>query len=329
MSLYAVKQLVLTDWSQALLCPKAVVPSAAAMTRAFPLSLTVALLLGACAHGGERLDRVAISETAQRDPWETTNRKIFRVSTQIDRYALSPITNVYRTVLPAEPRRAISNGYNLLQEPTNLGNAVAQGKIKSAFRAMDRIMINGMLGLGVADHASGMGLVEEEHDFGQTMAVWGVPSGPFLMLPFLGPSTVRDGAGFFVDFIFDPVDLIQNRLLSFEERAYWLGVRVLDIRSGLRDQGEQLLQGAADPYATTRAAWLQLRRYQIFDGNLPDADDEADIPPPPADPVDDTAPGDETPSDAAPSPSPSPAADAATAPSTPEGPDQAPGQLPG
>jgi phospholipid-binding lipoprotein MlaA len=299
------------------------------MLRAPLLLLLSALLLGACAHGGERLDRVAITEVAQRDPWETTNRRIFHVSTQIDRYALSPVTNVYRTVLPPEPRRAISNGYNLLQEPTNLGNAVAQGKIKSAFRAVDRMLINGGLGLGVADHASDMGLVEQEHDFGQTMAVWGVPSGPFLMLPFLGPSTVRDGAGFFIDFLLDPVDLVQNRLLSFEERAYWLAVRVLDIRSGLRDQGEQLLQGAADPYATTRAAWLQLRRYQIFDGNLPDTDEDADIPPPPGPPPQ-SPPADAEPSiDEAPSSSSSPAADAAKAPSKPAATDQAPAQLPG
>lgn len=291
------------------------------MTRAILPNLLAALLLGACAHGGERLDRVAITETAQRDPWEKTNRRIFHVSTQIDRYALSPVTNVYRTVVPAEPRRAISNGYDWIQEPINLGNGLAQGKVKSAFRAFDRILINGFLGLAVADHASDMGLVEEEHDFGQTLAVWGVPSGPFVMLPFLGPSTARDAVGFVVDVVFDPFNPIQNRLLSQEEQFVQFGVRILDVRSGLRDQGEQLLQGAADPYATTRAAWLQLRRYQIFDGNLPDADEE-DIPPPPGDPTDDA-------SDAAPLSSPSPAAGAATAPSTPAAPDPESGRLPG
>jgi phospholipid-binding lipoprotein MlaA len=294
------------------------------MTRATPLSLLAALLLGACAHGGERLDRVAISDVAQRDPWEKTNRRIFHVSTQVDRYALSPVTNVYRTVVPAEPRRALSNGYDWIREPINLGNGLAQGKVKSAFRAFDRILINGFLGLGVADHASAMGLVEEEHDFGQTLAVWGVPSGPFVMLPFLGPSTARDAVGFVVDVVFDPFNPVQNRILSQEEQFVQFGVRILDVRSGLRDQGEQLLAGAADPYATTRAAWLQLRRYQIFDGNLPDTDEGTDIPPPPGGPVDEPAASDE-----APSPSPSPAADAATAPSRPEAPGQAAGRLPG
>jgi phospholipid-binding lipoprotein MlaA len=288
------------------------------------LPLMAALFLGACAHGGERLDRVAITETAQRDPWEKTNRRIFHVSTQVDRYALSPVTNVYRTVVPAEPRRAISNGYDWIQEPINLGNGLAQGKVKSAFRAFDRILINGFLGLGVADHASDMGLVEEEHDFGQTMAVWGVPSGPFVMLPFLGPSTARDAIGFVVDIVFDPFNPVQNRVISQEEQFVQFGVRILDVRSGLRDQGEQLLQGAADPYATARAAWLQLRRYQIFDGNLPDAEEDADIPPPPGPPADA-----EPATDEAPSPSSSPAADAATAPATPAATDRAPALLPG
>jgi len=261
------------------LCGARLAPSAEGVTRVVP-ALIAALLLGACAHGGERLDRVAITETAKRDPWETTNRRIFRMSTQVDRYALSPVTNIYRKVVPEAPRRGISNGYDWLQEPINLGNGVAQGKFKSAFRAFDRFLINGFLGLGVADHATAMGLVEEEHDFGQTLAVWGVPSGPFVMLPFLGPSTARDAVGFVVDVVFDPFNPVQNQLISQEEQFVQFGVRILDVRSGLRDRGEQLLAGAADPYATTRAAWLQLRRYQIFDGNLPDADEEPDIPPP-------------------------------------------------
>lgn len=265
------------------------------MRRAQLFALLCLPLLGACAHGGEKLDRVAISDVAHRDPWEQTNRRVFDVSMKIDRYALKPVTNVYRTVIPEAPRHGISNAYNVLQEPTNLANAVAQGKVKSAFRAFDRILINSFLGLGVADHASDMGLVEQSHDFGQTMAVWGVPSGPFVMLPFLGPNTARDSVGFFVDLVFDPVDLVQNRLISPQERLGVLGVRVLDIRSNLRDQGEQLLVGAADPYATTRSAWLQLRRYEIFDGNLPD-DDEEEIPPPPDDPqAASEAPASETP----------------------------------
>ena len=249
------------------------------MLRANHLMPAALLLLTACAHSGPKLDRVAISEVAQADPWENTNRRIYNFSMKVDRTVLVPITDAYRFAVPDAPRHGISNFYNLAQEPTYLANAALQGKGKGVFRALDRILVNGVLGLGVADHATDMGLTSESHDFGQTMAVWGVPSGPYVFTPFLGPNTVRDGIGFLVDFVFDPADLARTRLLSREERYISLGVRVIDTRTGLRDQGEQLLIGAADPYATTRSAWLQLRRYQIFDGNLPDEDEE-DIPPP-------------------------------------------------
>ena len=295
------------------------------------------LLLGACAHGGEKLDRVAISPRAVEDPWEATNRRIYALSMNVDRKVLIPITDGYRFIIPETPRRGIGNAYNTIQEPTYLANAVLQGKGKSAFRALDRILVNTVLGLGVADHASDMGLTAESHDFGQTMAVWGVPSGPYVFMPLLGPNTARDGIGFLVDFIFDPADQIRGRLLSREERYVSLGIRILDTRSGLRDQGEQLLVGAADPYATVRSAWLQLRRYQIFDGNLPDdpddaltEDDAANLPPLPADassaPAETVAAAEAPDSVSAEAPSPSgpPAADSATAPSTPEATDPAP-----
>jgi len=263
-----------------------------------PALLLALAILSGCAHSGERLDRVSITETAKADPWESANRTIFEINTTIDRVALTPITNGYRTVVPEAARNGIRNVYDNLQEPTNLANAVAQGKIKSAFRALDRILINGVLGLGVSDHATAMGLDEQKHDFGQTLAVWSVPSGPFVMLPFLGPSTARDSVGFVVDFLLDPVDYGKNRLLSTEERYLQLSVRILDIRAGLRDQGEQLLLGSADPYATVRSAWLQLRRYQIFDGNLPAEVEEDELLYPEPAPADVPAGADDTPAPA-------------------------------
>lgn len=279
-------------------------------------SLIVLMLLAGCAHSGDRLERVAISPTAEADPWERSNRQVYRLSTSIDRAVLLPVTKGYRAAVPGAARRGISNGYNNLREPTYFANALLQGKVKRAFRALDRILINGALGLGVADHATDMGLPAQRHDFGQTLAVWGVPSGPFIMLPFLGPSTVRDGLGFFVDFFGDPVNLLENRLLSTEEQFFELGVRILDIRSGLRDQGEQLLEGAADPYATIRSAWLQRRRFEIFDGNPPERDD----------PFADDLFGDEAMPPPAPAPAPSgpPGADAAAAPAEATDPAPAP-----
>lgn len=232
--------------------------------------------LTACARQPEKLQAIAISPQAEADPWEQTNRKIYEFNERVDRYMLSPVTHGYRTVVPKEPRRGISNFYSLAREPSHFVNAVLQAKPRSAFRALQRLVVNGVLGLGVADHATDMGLAREPHDFGQTLAVWGVPSGPYFYAPLLGPNTVRDAFGFLVDFIFDPADIPRNEVMSIWERHGMLAGRVMDFRSDLMDQGDQLLVGAVDPYATMRTAWLQLRRYQILDGDVPLDDDYDD-----------------------------------------------------
>lgn len=252
------------------------------MTLALPSfrALLLPLVLGACAHGGERMERVALSPSAYEDPWEPSNRTLFAASNKVDRVLLRPTANAYRAVVPEAARRGVSNFYNTQNESRNFLNALFQGKIKSAFRAVDRVLVNGVLGLGLADHATDMGLDTERHDFGQTMAVWGVPSGPYVVMPFFGPSTARDATGFFVDFFGDPLRFVERRLLSPEEQILELGLTIVDLRAGLLRQGDQLLAGSADPYATTRAAWLQLRRYQLFDGNPPMLEEEAEPLPP-------------------------------------------------
>jgi phospholipid-binding lipoprotein MlaA len=274
------------------------------------LPLFAAAVLAGCATSGPRFERVALSPSAEADPWEAGNRRLFAFNEGADRVLVRPATGVYRTVVPAAARRGVSNAYGTLGEPLNFVNALMQGKVKSAFRAADRLLVNGILGLGVADHATDLGLDEQPHDFGQTMAVWGVPSGPFVIMPFFGPSTARDGIGFIVDFFGDPTRFAERRLLSAAANWAELGVDVLDTRSGLMDRGEQLLVGAADPYATTRAGWLQLRRYQLFDGAPPDLED-----------------WDAEPSEALP-PSPAPGPDGAPVPATPAAPDPAPARPP-
>lgn len=244
------------------------------MSKSFLPLLLAMLALTACARSDERLARVAITPAAEADPWEGFNRGVYRFNDQLDRTLVAPITRGYRAAVPTAPRRGISNFYSLGREPTYAANAALQAKPKGVLRAVGRILVNGVLGLGLADHATGMGLTRQPHDFGQTLAVWGVASGPYLYTPFLGPNTVRDSFGVLVDFIFDPADLLKYELMTREQRMVMLGGRGVDMRSKLMDQGEQLLRGSADPYATVRAAWLQLRRYELFDGNPPfEADD--------------------------------------------------------
>lgn len=241
-----------------------------------PLILPLCVLLAGCAASPQRFERVALTDQTRHDPWENTNRRIYALSNKVDRAVIMPVVDTYRFIVPAAARRGVSNMFDNLGEPTNLANAMAQGKVKRGFRAMDRILVNGVLGLGIADHATEMGLETQDHDFGQTMAVWGVPSGPFVMMPFLGPSTLRDGLGFGVDFLLDPTDFGKNRILDMKWRAVQLGFRVINIRIDIAEQGEQLLIGSADPYATIRSAWLQNRHYELWDGNPPAMDDEDD-----------------------------------------------------
>lgn len=277
------------------------------------LTLLVAgLFLTGCATTGPSMERVALSPSAEADPWERGNRQLYAANRAVDRAMLKPVAQGYRAIVPTAARRGISNAFGTLGEPNNAVNAIMQGKIKRAFRALDRILVNGILGLGLADHATAMGLDEQRHDFGQTLAVWGVPSGPFLMLPLFGPSTARDAVGTFMDFlVLDPVDYGERRLVGTGEQISILAGRVIDQRAILAEQGEQLLLGAADEYAVLRSGWLQRRRFELFDGMPPIADEE-DI-------------TDEVP---APPPSPAPAPDSAPVPATPAASDPAPAPLP-
>lgn len=236
------------------------------------VSLGLIFAVGACAtpHPGNMT-------RAYADPWEKTNRRIYGFNKDLDRYALRPATKVYRAAVPTAARRGVTNGLNNLQEPVSFINAVLQGKVKQAFRTVDRFFLNTVLGVGgVADVATDLGRPEEREDFGQTFAVWGANSGPFLMLPFFGPSTLRDGAGTAVGFVADPVPYARNSvlgsglILSVEQFT----LTALDLRSQLIDaDADGLLAGSLDEYATVRSAYLQRRQSQIYDGNPPDDDD--------------------------------------------------------
>ncbi len=246
------------------------------------------LLLGACAtpHPG------SMDAAVNADPYENTNRAIYGFNKKLDQYALKPVTQVYRAVTPGAARRGVTNGFNNLDEPLSFFNAVAQGKIKQAFRTLDRLIINTTLGVGgVADNATDLGRPEEPEDFGQTLAWWGVKSGPYLMLPFFGPSTIRDGVGLGVDLFSDPVPYGRNAAFhpSFAVKAGQFGAATIDLRSKITDAGgDKILADSLDEYATIKSAYLQRRQNLIYDGNPPLEDDE-DVPA------------------SAPSPSPSPA----------------------
>ncbi len=219
---------------------------------------------------------------AYADPYEKTNRKLYAFNKKLDRYVLLPGAKVYRAAVPGVARRGVTNALDNIDEPLSFVNAVLQGKIKQAFRTVDRFMLNSVLGVGgVADVATKLGRPEEPEDFGQTFAVWGIKSGPFLMLPFFGPSTLRDGAGTATGFAANPFPYVRDTAVDwkFVYSVGQFGLTALDLRSQLLDaDADGLLAGSLDEYATVRSAYLQRRQSLIYDGNPPDEEDVPDAP---------------------------------------------------
>jgi phospholipid-binding lipoprotein MlaA len=239
-------------------------------------ALLAASLLTACATTpGHQL-------AAERDPYEKTNRGIYKFNRAIDKAAVKPATKVYRAVVLKAAQRGITNFFNNVDEPFSFINSLLQGKVEQAMRTFGRFAINTTLGVGgLADHATDMGLPEEPEDFGQTLGVWGVNSGPYLMLPFFGPSTIRDAVGFGVERVGDPFRIAVGELkLSTTESIGATGLELADTRSYVMDTADPLLEGSADEYATVRSAFLQYRLNLIYDGAPPE--DEEDMAPPPA-----------------------------------------------
>jgi len=248
------------------------------MTHARAALIATALMLSGCAttahYGSDRI--------AQKDPLEKLNRKVYKFDRAIDKAVVRPAAKVYTKIVPEAGRRGVTNFFNNAEEPRNFINAVLQGKPKVALKTLARFIINTTLGVGgLADHATGMGLPPQKEDFGQTFVVWGIGSGPYLVLPVLGPSTLRDAAGQGVAYFGDPFRVGLREL----DLQWWLaypltGIELLDLRSQLLDTADKLLNGSADEYATVRSAYLQNRRNEIYDGNPPDDDaaSPADMP---------------------------------------------------
>lgn len=229
--------------------------------RMLPIILCLALL-GGCATTG------SIAERDPRDPMESFNRGVWNFNQGLDKAAIKPATSVYRAVTPVPARRGLSRLLANLGEPLNAINSLLQGKPKRAFNSLGRFIVNSTIGVGgLADHASELGLPPTPEDFGQTLASWGVKNSSYLVLPLLGPSTIRDGVGTAVEFEADaPSQLIKEAGASRGIRYGAMSVRVLQTRSEVIDSGvDALLDTSADPYAAARDAYFQRRAAEIAD----------------------------------------------------------------
>lgn len=209
---------------------------------------------------------VSVQVQAQ-DPWENTNRKVQVFNDRVDSALLKPVAKGYRAVTPNWARAGVSNVFSNLGEVNTLVNALLQGKPGHAANAFGRFVFNSTLGLyGWFDVMDSFGLRSEPEDFGQTLATWGVPSGPYVVLPLLGPATVRDGATrLTADRYLDPVSQLEPA--SHRDKVQILGV--VDTREGLLD-AERFLIG--DRYTALRSAYLDRRQFLINDGQASNAD---------------------------------------------------------
>jgi phospholipid-binding lipoprotein MlaA len=203
------------------------------------------------------------------DPLESLNRKIFAFNDVADKYVLSPVARGYQAVTPDSLERGIGNMFSNLLEITTVINDVLQLKFGQAASDTGRFLINSTVGLaGLFDVASPLGLEKHEEDFGQTLGYWGVVSGPYLVVPFLGPYTLRDSVGGFADVFSDYI----TKLDHIPTRNQLWMLRNVDDRGGLF-AAEELITG--DRYSFIRDAYLQRREYLVNDGVVTDNFGEA------------------------------------------------------
>ncbi len=199
-----------------------------------------------------------------KDPWERFNRASFKVNDALDRAILRPTARAYVKVTPRLLRTGVSNFFENLETVTTLVNDALQGKMGAAGHDTARFLLNSTMGLGgLFDPATAAGLDKNDEDFGQTLGKWGVSSGPYLMMPLLGPTTVRDGLARGVDTFTDPSHYLEDDSTRYTITA----VEVVDLRAGLLDLDAQLAQ-SFDRYAFVRNAWLQRREFKVRDGNV-------------------------------------------------------------
>ena len=202
------------------------------------------------------------------DPYESFNRSMFSLNEGLDKAVLKPVATLYQAVTPGFVRTAVSNFFANLSEPWVAVNAALQLKGQAAAETVVRFGVNTVFGLGgLLDIASEMNLERRNEDFGQTLGFWGANSGPYLVLPFFGSSTVRDGMGLLVDFQGDPVTQAPN--LSNNERTGLSILRLASFRESLLRAGNLMDEAALDKYTFTRDVYLQRRQALVLDGQEP------------------------------------------------------------
>jgi phospholipid-binding lipoprotein MlaA len=213
---------------------------------------------------------------SKKDPWELANRNVFTFNERADKYFVKPLTQVYEFILPEFIRNRISNVFANIGDVYTAVHQLLQGKPKTALDDLTRVIINTTLGVGgIFDVATDAGLEKHQEDFGQTFGVWGAKPGPYVVLPLLGPSSVRDTAGWFFDL---QTDILLNDIDNIPVRNTITGLRIIDQRSKYLSASSLLEEAAFDKYTFVRDAFLQRRLNRIYDGNPPLIEEDDDVP---------------------------------------------------
>ncbi|HEY0768423.1 MAG TPA: VacJ family lipoprotein [Steroidobacteraceae bacterium] len=218
------------------------------------LSACLLLLLGCAALPPGKRD--------PRDPWERTNRATYRFNDTFDRAILRPVARGYRKVTPHFVQTGVTNFLDNLEYPTVMVNDLLQGQFKPFVSDTGRLLLNTTLGIGgLFDPATAAGLDKNERDFGQTLGKWGARTGPYLVIPFLGPSDIRDALGRVGDEYSNPRHYIRKAYVKYG----LAGLRAIDTRARLLDY-QSTLESAYDPYAFVRNLYLKHRDFKVNGG---------------------------------------------------------------
>jgi phospholipid-binding lipoprotein MlaA len=221
------------------------------------LALLAACTIAGCASTTDRSEAY--------DPWEGLNRKTFAFNDTLDKAVMKPLAQGYQKVTPAFAREGVNNFYSNLEDIGTGLNNFLQGKPKDGMNDMARLVVNSVFGVfGLWDVATPLGFEKHEEDFGQTLGRWGAPPGPYFVIPFLGPSTVRDAPARAVDPSWYYNDYLPDRVYWT-----WWGLDKVRSRANLFKAESVLDDAALDKYSFVRDAWWQRRRNQVYDGSPP------------------------------------------------------------
>jgi len=230
------------------------------------LVLFAGLLLSACSANHYDKGPIVEGDIAIHDPLEENNRRVFAFNQGLDRAVIHPVVKGYRTVTPRPVRKGLRNFLRNIRSPITLANQLLQGDLEGAGNVLVRAAVNSTVGVGgLFDVAGYEGIEYEPEDFGQTLAVWGVDHGPYLVVPLLGPSSLRDYSGYFADGMADP---LRWWLFNINEEGWYFakaGADYLDIRESLVDVLDELEASSIDYYASVRSTYYQRRDAMVND----------------------------------------------------------------